>query len=52
MEYSYKAIKDGKTITGVMEAESEDKALSYLKGNNLTILSILQKLSLIHIWSI
>ena len=43
MEYSYKAIKDGKTITGVMEAESEDKALSYLKGNNLTILSILQK---------
>ncbi len=43
MEYTYKAIKDGKTVTGVMEAESEDKALSYLKGNNLTILSIDQK---------
>lgn len=43
MEFSYKAIKDGKTVTGVMEAEGEDKALSYLKGNNLTILSINQK---------
>lgn len=43
MEFSYKAIKDGKTVTGIMEAESEDKALSYLKGNNLTILNIAQK---------
>lgn len=40
MNYSYKAIKDGKTITGTLEAESKDKALLYLKGNNITVLEV------------
>lgn len=40
MEFSYKAIQNGKTINGVIEAENEEKAVSYLKASDVTILSI------------
>ncbi len=40
MEYSYKAIKDNKTTSGTVEAESQDKALAYLRSGGLVILDI------------
>ena len=43
MEYSYKGIQNGTTVDGVIEAESEEKALSYLRSSNLTILKISAK---------
>lgn len=43
MEYSYKAIQRGETIEGFIEAESEEKALSYLRSNDMTVLNVHQK---------
>lgn len=43
MEYSYKALQSDKIITGVIEADTEDAALSILRGNKLTILGIQAK---------
>ena len=43
MEYAYKAIQKGKTVSGSIDAESEEKAISYLKSSNLTILSVKPK---------
>lgn len=43
MEFSYKAIQNNKTVDGVIEAESEDKALAYLRESKMTILNLHQK---------
>ncbi|OGK28589.1 hypothetical protein A3D06_01895 [Candidatus Roizmanbacteria bacterium RIFCSPHIGHO2_02_FULL_40_9] len=43
MEFTYKAIKNNQTVNGVIEAESEDKALTYLRASNITILNIQNK---------
>ncbi len=43
MEFSYKAIQNGKTFDSTIEAENEEKAIAYLKSNNMTLLSIRQK---------
>ncbi|OGK15582.1 hypothetical protein A3H80_03700 [Candidatus Roizmanbacteria bacterium RIFCSPLOWO2_02_FULL_37_19] len=40
MNYKYKAIKEGKTVSGIIEAESEEKAIAYLRSSNVVILSI------------
>ncbi|OGK29350.1 hypothetical protein A3B02_00900 [Candidatus Roizmanbacteria bacterium RIFCSPLOWO2_01_FULL_42_14] len=41
MEFSYKAIsKEGRTTNGSIEAENQDRALSYLKESGYTILSV------------
>ena len=44
MEFSYKAIsKEGRTTNGSIEAENQDRALSYLKESGYTILSVNEK---------
>src|SRR3989338_85208 len=44
MEFSYKAIsKEGRTTNGSIEAENQDRALSYLKESGYTILSVKAK---------
>lgn len=43
MEYQYKAIQDGKTVTGNLEAENKDKALQYLKSSNIIVLEVNEK---------
>jgi len=40
MEFAYKALQNNKTIEGTIEADSEDKALAFLRGNKLTILNV------------
>ncbi len=40
MEFSYKALQNDKIVTGVIEADNEEAALSILRGNKLTILGI------------
>ncbi len=43
MEYIYKAIKDNKPTSGTIEAESTDKAMSYLKSGGVIILELHEK---------
>lgn len=40
MEYSYKAIKDNKAVTGTVEAESQEKAMAYLRSGGIIILDL------------
>jgi len=40
MEYRYKAIKDNKTVSGVFEADTQDKAMAYLRTSGLIILDL------------
>ncbi len=40
MEYSYKAIKDNKPVSGIFEADSQDKAMAYLRTSGLIILDL------------
>jgi type IV pilus assembly protein PilC len=40
MEFTYKAIKDNKPNTGIVEAESQEKAMAYLRSGGLIILDL------------
>lgn len=40
MEYSYKAIKDNKPVSGIFEADTQDKAMAYLRTSGLIILDL------------
>lgn len=40
MEYSYKAIKDNKPVSGIFEADTQDKAMAYLRSSGLIILDL------------
>lgn len=43
MEFTYKAIKENKPTSGTIEAESQEKAMAYLRSGGLVILDLHQR---------
>lgn len=43
MEYSYKAVKENKATSGTIEADTQEKAMAYLRSGGLIILELHEK---------